>query len=302
MKKIILLAVILAAFGKLVAQDDMQATQLYSNKLFFNPAATGFSDKFFVSGTYRAQWLGSSDLQQKELPRYVLMNLTQYFWDQRSGIGLSIYDGRRSVNNSFNVKAAYAYHLQVQEEAWLAMGLSVGLLSRSIQGAVTPEGNPVDYRNAMMSDLGLGLEYYTPELCVGASVQHIPLVLGERSARKHTHFYYYMIYYYQIDRDWRLIPSVSLRNSSFITNFDVVARISYQNQFQIGAAYRLDAFALLLGFNLNDVLGIGYSVDFSTGFMRQVSMRPSHELVLSYRTQVLKSQSSLQRLQNQSDF
>jgi type IX secretion system PorP/SprF family membrane protein len=301
MKKILILVLTLVVFGKLAAQDDMQATQLYSNKLYYNPAATGFSDKFFVSGAYRTQWTGTPGLLG-ELPRYVLLNATQYFWEQRSGIGLSIYDARQSVNKSFQAKVAYAYHLQVQEEAWLAMGTSVGLLTRRINGAKTPEGNPVDERTSMMSDMALGVEYYTPELCVGASVQHIPLVVGESEKRMHSHFYYYMMYYYQIDDDWRLIPSISLRNSSFITNFDIVARISYQNMVQLGASYRMDAIAFLLGFNLSDTFSLGYSIDISTGFMRQNGTRPSHELVLSYRTQVIKSFNSLQRLQNQSDF
>jgi type IX secretion system PorP/SprF family membrane protein len=302
MKKILILALSLFVFGKVFAQDDALLTQFYANKLYYNPAATGFTDKFFVSGAYRSHWAGSPNLDKKARPNYVLLNASQYFWEQRSGVGFTIYDVRQHVQHNFMVKGSYAYHLQVQEEAWLSMGVNLGLMSRSIENSMPAEGGSVDYRNAMMSDLGLGIEFYTPELNVGASVQHIPVIVGESGKRKHTHFYYYMTYYYNVDKDWRVIPSVFLANSSFITNVDITARVSYLNKFQLGAAWRLDAVSLLFGFNFEDTFSLGYSFDIHSGIGRRNGNRPSHEIILSYRTQLLNSASSLQKLKTQNEF
>ncbi len=302
MKKILLLILSIFTFGATFAQDDVYLTQLYANKLYYNPAATGFADKFFVSGAYRAQWAGTPGIAKEDRPGYVLLNASQFFWERRSGVGLTVYDGRQHVNHTFQVKGTYAYHLQVQEEAWLSIGLNLGLVSRSLQGGVTAHGNMVDYRNGLMSDLGFGLEYYTPELCVGASVQHIPLVLGTIDERFHAHFYYYMTYYYRINENWRVIPSVFMRNSSFITNADLMVRASYLNMFQLGVAWRFDAISLLVGFNFQDMFSLGYSYDIHTGHLREVNTKPSHEIILSYRTQIINTYNTLQRLETQYDF
>jgi hypothetical protein len=61
--------------------------------------------------------------------------------------------------------------------------------------------------------------------------------------------------------------------------------------FQIGLAYRLDALAVLLGFNLGDMFSIGYSVDVSSGALAKSNMKPTHEIMLSYRTQLIKTYS-----------
>jgi len=302
MKKIIFFFLTLFAFGTAFAQDDVYLTQLYANRLFYNPAATGFADKFFLSGAYRAQWAGTQTMDRADRPNYILLNASQFFWEKRSGVGFTVYDARKHVNHTFKVKGSYAYHLQVQEEAWLSMGINLGVMSRSVRGSITPDGSSADY-SAILSDFGLGVEYYTPELTVGASAQHIPFVIGTREERKHAHFYYYMIYYHRIDKDWRVIPSIFLRNSSFITNVEVLGRVSYLNMFQLGLAWRLDAVSVLFGFNFDDMISIGYSFDIHTGSVRNhLKVRPSHEIVLSYRTQLINTFNQLQRLESQFDF
>ena len=153
-----------------------------------------------------------------------------------------------------------------------------------------------------MSDLGLGVEFYTPELQVGISAQHIPAILGAREGRNHTHFYYYATYFYTINDEWRVIPSVVLRNSSFITNVDISARVSYLNMFQFGASWRRDAIAFLVGFNYDDTYSFGYSFEIHNGGL--TGARPSHEIMLSYRTQILKNQgqANVQRTSIPTDF
>ncbi|MCL2412975.1 MAG: PorP/SprF family type IX secretion system membrane protein, partial [Bacteroidales bacterium] len=272
------------AFGKIFAQDDALFTQFYANRLYFNPAATGFSDKFLASLTYRSQWAGDRSLSRHERPSYMLFSAAQFFADQRSGVGLTVYNARQHVQNNLLIKASYAYHLQVDEEAWLAMGVNVGLLSRGIRNGQTAGGDLINATNTM-SDLGFGVEFYTPEITVGLSVQHIPAIIGSREERQHTHFYFYASYRYAIDDEWMVIPTVFLRNASFVTTVDAAVRVSYLNMFQLGVAWRRDAVALLFGISWED-FSLGYSFDIHTGHIR--GARPSHEIVLSYRTQLIQ--------------
>jgi len=295
MKKILMLCLTLFVFGKVFAQDDVLLTQFYANKLYYNPASTGFSDKFFASATYRSQWAGGEGLPKSARPSYILFNASQYFWDYRSGVGLSIYNASQHVQNNFQIKASYAYHLEVMDDAFLAMGLNVGMMNKGIKNAETAADGLIN-ESFTMSDLGFGIEYYMPELIVGLSVQHVPLVLGDKERREHSHFYYYMTYYHSIDQDWRVIPSVFLRNSSFITTVDLVARVSYQNMFQLGASWRRDALSVLVGFNFEDTFSVGYSFDIHNNKLRfggdTQKVRPSHEIVLSYRTQLINTDNS----------
>jgi len=300
MKKILILCLILFTFGKIFAQDDAQFTQFYANRLYYNPAATGASDKFLASATYRSQWAGSPTLSKEARPSYILFGATQFFGDKRSGVGLNIYNASQHVQNALQVKASYAYHLQVQDEAWLSMGINVGMLNRSIRNGLSADGQLINESHTM-SDLGLGVEYYTPELIVGVSCQHIPAVIGDNEERKHAHFYYYATYIYTINEEWKVVPSVLLRNSSFITNVDATVRVSYLNMFQFGVSWRRDAMAFLIGFNIEDTYSIGYSFDLHTGTM--TGARPSHEIVLGYRTQIINVQDTrLQRMAASRDF
>jgi type IX secretion system PorP/SprF family membrane protein len=288
--------------GKVFAQDDVQLTQFYANKLYYNPAATGISDKLNASATYRAQWAGSPTLSRKARPNYILVNAAQYFADKRSGVGLTIYNASQHVNNNLQIKGTYAYHLQVQDEAWLAMGASLGLLHRSIKDGVTVGGYEYHEGSYTMSDLALGIEYYTPEISAGIAVQHIPVILGNKEMRQHTHWYYHASYIYEVDDEWRVIPSVFVRSSQgAVYNFDVSARVSYLNMFQLGLGLRKDAIAILAGFTFDDTFSFGYSFDIYTGQLN--GARPSHEIVFSYKTQVLKKKdNNLERLKQTNDF
>jgi len=285
MKKILTLTIALFAIGKVFAQDDALFTQFYANRLHFNPAATGASDMFLASLTYRAQWAGDRSLSAQERPTYMMFNASQFFADARSGVGLTVFNARQHVQNDLRIKASYAYHLQVDEEAWLAMGISVGLLSRGIRDGVTVEGQLINRINTM-SDLGIGVEFYTPEITVGLSSRYVPLIVGDRRERYHVHFYLYGSYRWAIDREWMVIPSVMLRNSSIVTTFDAAVRVSYLNMFQIGTAVRRDAVALLFGISWEG-FSLGYSFDIHTGHIR--GTRPSHEIVFSYRAQLLRN-------------
>jgi len=196
-----------------------------------------------------------------------------------------VFNSRHNVQNDLRIKASYAYHLQVDEEAWLAMGISLGILSRGIRDGFTVEGQLINRVNTM-SDLGLGVEFYTPEITVGLSSRYVPLIVGDRVERYHVHFYLFGAYHWSIDREWMIIPSVMLRNSSVVTTFDAAVRVSYLNMFQIGTAVRRDAVALLFGISWEG-FSLGYSFDIHTGHIR--GTRPSHEIVFSYRTQLLRN-------------
>jgi type IX secretion system PorP/SprF family membrane protein len=293
MKKVIIFsATILLVFGKTIAQDDVQLSQFYNNTMFYNPADAGFTGDFAAALTYRAQWIGTKQLRN-DLPQFILLNVGNFFFDQRSGVGLTVSNASHHVQNNLQIKASYNYHAQLGDEAFLAMGLNAGFISRRVDG-VTPEGMLVNRKTYNMSDLGVGVKFYTPELQVGGAVQHIPgVVLGaDKENHQHAHFYYYMIYNHEFNYDWKLIPHVFLRNAAGVsTNVDVGFRVSYMDAVQFGLAWRRDATAVLIGVDIGESFSIGYAFDYHMGSsaLRNVQIGTSHEIVLRYRTNALFS-------------
>jgi type IX secretion system PorP/SprF family membrane protein len=264
MKKIVIFsATVFLVFGKISAQQDVQLTQFYDNKMFYNPADAGFSGDLLASLTSRFQWAGTRAIQNAQ-PQYYLLNVGQFFREQRSGVGVTVYNARQHVRNDLQIKASYNYHAQLGDDAYLAMGANLGFFSKGIREGEVVEG-PVINQTYNMSDLGLGVKFYTPELQVGLAVQHIPgAVLGaKKSEQLHAHFYYYMMYTHVIDYDWKLLPHVFLKNAAGMsTNVNIGARVIYQNMFQAGLSWRRDAVSVIVGvINIQEAFSLGYSFD-----------------------------------------
>ncbi len=288
--KCLVVVALLTTTGMIRGQNDPQLTQFAANKLFFNPAATSVDDLLHISLTDREQWMGFSNGY-----RTLMLNATQYLADYRSGVGVSVMSSKQNVENNLNFKLSYAYHLQVQESSFLAMGLSLGMLNTSITNGTKPDGSLINVKNAWNDDIGLGVEFYTPEFFVGVSVTHLPLYIAENEAQKNMHIYYYFSYFYEINQNWMIIPGFVVRNPSFITNFDANLRISYSDRFLLGASVRRDAFAILAGVSIGPIT-VGYSYDFNTGFMKSAGAPGSHEITLGIRTQIIRGQTRLDRM------
>ncbi|GHU85307.1 hypothetical protein FACS1894153_0290 [Bacteroidia bacterium] len=299
MKKILTIIFLIVGIASF-AQNDVQVSSLSANKLFYNPAATGYSDYFNAALTYRAQWNPSSGIAGSQRPHAVILNMSQYLWNMRSGFGLTVYDFRHSIENQFMIKGSYAYHIQMGDEEYLSLGVSAGLMSHSVNDAVTPSGNDVDYTN-LISDLGLGLEYHTGDIIVGLSCAHIPLVLGNDVAKVNPHFYFYTTYVYKIDNDWKLLPHIVLRNSVFITNVAIGTRVAYLNQFLLGLDYRMDAWSINVGWRFGN-MAVGYSYDINNGALQSRGVGGSHEITMSYNGILFPIKDAVEKLKDRKDF
>jgi hypothetical protein len=103
------------------------------------------------------------------------------------------------------------------------------------------------------------------------------------------HSYYYFGYSYRIDEDWTLLPMISLRLARRSTNVDINLRAFYRQWVYFGASYRIDAVSLMTGINLGPQISLGYALDLNLPGMDKYvrnagkQLRPSHEIILSYR-------------------
>lgn len=263
------------------AQDDVQLSQFFANKLYYTPASIDGTDgKFRASLMDREQWTGFGEGR----PAYRMLNATQYFPEQKMGVGLSVSSFTQGIENIFNAKLAYAYHWQVEQHAFLSFGVSAGLLSTSFSEAVLPSGEQLGRQKTTMDlDAGLGVEFYTKTISTGAAVNHLPFKLNNKSYQLRPHYYYYFSYNFYVDKDWSIIPTLVLRNSSVISNVDINLRGYYRGFLMGGVSYRTDAVVVMAGVNLFDAVSLSYSFDINSGLTKKNGLGPTHEIVLSYR-------------------
>lgn len=277
---LVLLAVLVPA-RKACAQQDVQFSQFFAHRLFYNPAGMSDDKLLHVSLTDREQYWGTA-----HHPGYRLLNGSYFFDDQNMGVGLSFNQWNMNIENEILIKASYMYRLQVGYDAYVNFGLSVGMLHRSLREGYLPGGEkfvPADDDKFNPNlDMGLGVEFHTTHVLAGVAVQHFPIKLGDNPSRVGFHSYYYFGYNFFLDEDWSLFPMMAVRMGDRRTNIDLNVRAAYRDIVTFGVSYRLDAFVLMAGVNIYKNFSLGYAFDINIGATSR-RYKPSHELIVSYR-------------------
>lgn len=210
------------------------------------------------------------------------------------GVGLTIVSDKTGPITQTNIDATYAYHLGITETLNLAVGVSAGISHNlidigkltyvdqndpTIQGLTPSQWKP---------DLGVGVWAYSSNYFFGVSAQQILpqnlYVTGPTSASQNKTVPHYFVtggVKLFVSDDITLMPSALLKFIAPVpVTFDVNMKMSFQDKFWIGGSYRRnDSYAALVGFNLNSLINVGYSYDFTTSALNTVS-HGSHEIVL----------------------
>ena len=120
----ILMLMVLPLFTN--AQDQAQYNHYISNQGVLNPAYNGTRD--VISGLIisRNQWLGMSDA-----PMNQAINVHGPIEDTNLGVGVVLENDRLGFSNNFNFMAAGSYKLQMGRRNFLALGLQLGVTSKT---------------------------------------------------------------------------------------------------------------------------------------------------------------------------
>ena len=266
--------------GRLQAQEAAQFSQFFVNRLFYNPAAINTDGLFRASLTDREQWWGTPNH-----PSYRLLNTSYYFKDKNMGVGMSLHQWNANVENNVVFKLDYMYCLQVGHDADINFGVNLGVKRRFLSDGILPDGEMYvstgDEFNPNM-DMGLGIEFHTSEIVAGFSAQNLPIKIGKSPSMDAFHTYFYFGYNFELDPDWSLFPMVAARIAEKSDDVDVSLRAIYRDVLQFGVVYRLDAFVITAGVNINRNFGLSYAFDANIGKTSK-AYKPSHELTLTYR-------------------
>lgn len=215
------------------------------------------------------------------------------------GVGASVVNYKTGYINRFYATASYAYHLGLTPKLNLSAGFAAGISGVNVDASKIQLANPVDPAiggftselRKIKPELNAGLWLYSDKFFAGASVQQIipqKINLVDDNLYKSTlvpHVFVTTGYRVLVGEDVNVMPSVMLRYiPSMPLYVDVNVKAQYQDRFWIGGNYRIkEGFAAMAGFNISNVVNVGYSYDVNNSkYLLQYAQRGTHEIVIGF--------------------
>ena len=299
------------------AQQIPQYSQYLRNQFLLNPGATGVYDFLDITLGGRSQWTGfnnspgtiylamSSPIQKKSSPKFnpsirisdgLHRNPEINTGKLKHAFGGLVIADQYGAFRTFHAAGTYALHLPISDKYNLSFGTKIGLSNNTFipDKAKVLSGSPDNSyetyiangnsRNIM--DLGAGLYFYSKELFVGFSTDHLTkdfVNFGNQIANfeRKMHFNLTAGYKFQLNNDWTLTPAALIKfMKPAPASIETTLLVEYKEFLWFGASYRIkDAIIGMIGCNVNQKLKIGYSFDYSVSRMNHMSSG-GHEIIL----------------------
>ena len=293
-RKVIILAVLLSATTRVVAQQDVSFSHYWAMEPSFNPAAAGKQAVINVTGAYAMSMVG---FENNPKTMYVAGDMPFYFLNSYHGVGLQLLSDDIGLFNHQRLAVQYAYKHKLLGGT-ISVGLQVGMLSEKFKGSELDLEIPDDPAftqtdvNGTALDLAAGLYYQHRNWYAGLSVLHAtaPSVeLGDRSILDISRTYYLTGgYNIRLHNPFFTIhPSVLARTDGTAYRVDVTTRVKYSYEKRMlyaGVAYSpTNSVTALIGGNFHGIT-IGYSYEAYTSALS--FKNGSHELFVGYQTEL----------------
>jgi type IX secretion system PorP/SprF family membrane protein len=287
-----------------IAQQDPQFTFNKLTMLTVNPGSAG--NEGLINGTIlnRYQWDGV-----KGSPKTLVFSAgaaTELF-GVNSGIGINVISDEIGFEKNIAISFDYAYRKKLKFGD-LGIGTSLGFYNMAIKAEwYIPESDyhqtvdedneiPPAEASQLAFDLGLGVYLRSKDYFIAASATHInqaEILLGQ-TARTFLVRHYYLSGGYNItlsDPLFEIQPSVYIKTDMAAYQADFTVDLVYKKRFSAGLNYRInDAIGVLIGFEMNNGLRMGYAYDIMTSALAGYG-GGSHELFLSYSIDLGKNRS-----------
>ena len=291
-KYIIVLSCLLpTAFCQLaLAQQDAMFTHYMYNTLSVNPAYAGTRNAMTVTALQRKQWVNfpGAPVSQTLTMHSPLLN-------GKIGAGLSALNDKIGPTRITGLSADFAYHLTIDAKSKLALGLKAGaniFTANLSELKTTQQGDAAfssDVQSKFLPNFGFGAYYYRERFYAGLSIPK--LVQNNFSANTisgSTNLFWEQRHYFLIagtmldlNQDWKINPTAFLKiTPGTPVEADLSSQFIYNQKITLGAMYRTgDAAGILVGYNLQEQLHIGYSYDWSFLNTTKKYNGGSHEII-----------------------
>jgi len=282
MKKIYFIALLMIIVSlDTKAQQESLITQYNSQMVLFNPAAVSLDGGSTMTLLHRRHWANA--------PMSPITTSFTYGYDAGNnvGLGVSVIMDKVFVTQSTFVSIDYSYRLQLEDEAFLYLGVKAGANFYAINAGglntynlvADPSLNTTDI---ILPNIGFGAHYTKGAFYFSVGV---PRVLDTRQTKTENglvsvvtdkpHLYSAMGYEFLVSKSENIYvrPSVFTRTvtgAPIITDFNTM--VGFNRSFEIGATYRTNnAFAALMNLKLNN--------QFTTGWVYEVNSQSQYSNV-----------------------
>ena len=296
-KHILLLVFVVMAAGLVRAQQMPMFTNYAESYAVINPGYYGMSEGVNAKGIYRNQWTGFKDDVTGEVvsPITFLVSADLPIKVLGGGVGLSLLKDQLGFENNVGVSLGYSYHFDLGPGT-LGVGAAFNFDNRTVDfGKAKPLNDndpviPTKEQSDMLIDFNFGLYYLVPEtFYVSLSTTSLLEAKGKALEGKSSSsasfvgdrtFYLAAGYEYQFfNPKFMLNPSMMVLSDIASTQFNVGARLWYNNKVSFGVNYRYqESVDLLVGFVIKG-LQINYAYDINTMGLK---LPGSHEVSISY--------------------
>jgi type IX secretion system PorP/SprF family membrane protein len=323
-KKLMLVLCVFAC-GIVTAQQRPYYTQYIMNNYIINPAVAGIENYWDVKASHRMQWVGLQDapvttyltihgpLSKNDYGRETATSFHapganprgEAYWqdyeasEPHHGIGFTVLNDKTGPLSRFATYGTYSYHLGISRTTNLALGISAGITSMSLDASklnvgsttVDPAVGTSGIINKIKPDISAGVWLYSKDYFFGIAAQQIipqQIAFSDntvyvQNGKLLPHIFVSAGYRMQLTDDISFLPSTLLRYISPLPlGFDLNGKFQYQDLLWAGASYRYqDGFAAMVGVNLNRNINIGYSYDVQTSTLNTVS-KGTHEILIGF--------------------
>ncbi|MFT4033179.1 MAG: type IX secretion system membrane protein PorP/SprF [Siphonobacter sp.] len=233
----------------------------------------------------------------RPLARSKVFRSQQHFPDH-NGIGAIFLRDETGPSSRTTFDITYAHHFVLTNFLKLSTGISAGVTQHTLDFDKLQLLEPNDPLSGygklskIVPDINAGALLYSANFYVGASVNQLlfkKLNYGfngtsdyEWLGRLYNHYFLTAGYRFDISNDFALLPSAMVKSvRPTPVSFDLNLKALFQDRVWLGASYRhKDAIVGLIGVNVNYLLNIGYSYDFTFSNLSTVS-KGTHEIVIS---------------------
>ncbi|HET7819796.1 MAG TPA: PorP/SprF family type IX secretion system membrane protein [Bacteroidia bacterium] len=294
MKKNYLFVFFILSVSLSFAQQIIMHDHFFYKPMIYNPAFTGKGNGTNVLLIHHAQWTGF-----KAAPQLSCFTLDRNFMDKKIGLGLGVINSKAGINSKIGGSLFYSHRLNINDNAYLALGLSGGVIDYSVdfsKAIVENSNDPTlfeDRQHKITYDANAGVAFVWKGLELGgAALQAFENKItyandtASGSYNQARHYIASIKNKFIISKNKnisivplaivRMVANAPLQYSGNI-NFD------WNDKFWVGATYKNDyAITVNAGFCIAKRFSVGYSYDVIQSAINTYAAL-SHEIMVGFK-------------------
>ncbi|MBF4516763.1 type IX secretion system membrane protein PorP/SprF [Flavobacterium sp. ANB] len=285
--KLLFLMLFLFCTFSISAQQESQYSQYMYNTMTFNPGYTGSRQVATTMGLYRTQWVGLDGA-----PTTMNFSIQTPIGSGANGIGLDIVNDEIGPASNIGLMANFAYTILGGTDIKYSFGICGGFDNFSVDYSMlnpeNPDPNFVGEMSQFSPNVGVGFYIHSPDWYIGLSSPKLLKTnfyddVKETVYSAKSQFYIIAGYVLNLNPNLKFKPATLVKAVfGAPISVDVSASFLINDKFTVGAAYRWDAaVSALAGFQVTDIIQIGYGYDHDTTGIGNYNSG-SHELFLRF--------------------